>query len=314
VGRSSWLSRGRRRLLGYVPRRDRPRGPVGGRFEPLLHERLRLARRSRWADRGVHGDDSGPSRAPRATEQRYWARGEHGVRRERADGRVRERGNPVLCRECLEARPRGFEALTFGSVESISRARRPHAATLARNPRAGASSHADRRPRLVRGERLTPGSATLAACTKGGARRGCGRGPPARPSCMDTSSQRVAAALSRMQERERLRSRAGGRSHLVQAERGRERSGMRSLLHDSRRHPARHTCFAASLTRPCRTRPPRRLLGRARHWVSPTAWKASRESELARATNAGGMRRGRRGCMSGKGHSRTCRSSIVERR
>jgi hypothetical protein len=82
---------------------------------------------------------------------------------------------------------------------------------------------------------------------------------------------------------------------------------MRSLLHDSRRHPARHTCFAASLTRPCRTRPPRRLLGRARHSVSPTAWKASRESELARATNAGGMRRGRRGCMSGKGHSRTYR-------
>jgi len=33
---------------------------------------------------------------------------------------------------------------------------------------------------------------------------------------MDTSSQRVAAALSRMRERERLRSRAGGRSHLVQ--------------------------------------------------------------------------------------------------
>ena len=39
-------------------------------------------------------------------------------------------------------------------------------------------------------------------------------------SCMDRGSLRVAAALSRMRERERLRSRAGGRSHLVQRERG----------------------------------------------------------------------------------------------
>ena len=38
---------------------------------------------------------------------------------------------------------------------------------------------------------------------------------PAPLPCMDRGSLRVAAALSRMRERERLRSRAGGRSHLV---------------------------------------------------------------------------------------------------
>ena len=43
---------------------------------------------------------------------------------------------------------------------------------------------------------------------------------PARSRCMDRSSQRVATAVSRMQEQDGLRSRAGGRSQLVRCARG----------------------------------------------------------------------------------------------
>jgi hypothetical protein len=53
-------------------------------------------------------------------------------------------------------------------------------------------------------------------------------------SCMDRGSQRVAAALSRMQERDGLRSRVGGRSQLVHA--GTRRRGHHSRVPSADRH------------------------------------------------------------------------------
>src|SRR5215207_2192855 len=90
----------------------------------------------------------------------------------------------------------------------------------------GPSGHSD----VVRGERLAPelGDARLRARKE---KRAAGaEDDRRRASCMETSSQRVAAAFPRMQEWAGPRSRAGGRSQVVQ----RGRAGLDPLRARSR--------------------------------------------------------------------------------
>jgi hypothetical protein len=157
------------------------------------------------------------------------------------------RASPPWCARCARSRSRTRERCSGGAPDrdrsrpTLTGSASPGSRDRFRSPRPAAaelrrSSHdttANRPQRSSNPRRMTRSPVESSSASPRS------HAESAAPSRMDRGSQRVATALSRMQERDGLRSRAGGRLQLVQAERLARRSADARLVSKRPRYEAR---------------------------------------------------------------------------